>query len=282
MKTINTIARIANNNLNTNTINNSIVKEDTSMKINTIANTVSCITRSARRAASLLAFGGLLALTHSAKADIEVYRFVPPAQAMFVPAGSTYMEVKVGNTSNFTVSGLQITIPLDTPLLAQLHGLPDYYDVTSTPFSLGPNESKWIYIPVPARGMMGTPFYGQQLSGGVWINDHFYQNVAFQDVAAAANVQANVRMTGQNPNTGTNTYSVTFTNNGYADAAAQTAVVSTWQYGDGQVGAAKTQTLNIPALAVGKSVTLTFTSQPTMGYDIKGNITINNKVVATL
>ena len=273
------VTRIANNSsLNANVTNNSIVKEDTSMNINT--NTVSRIAR--RAAASLLAFGGLLALSHTAKADVEIYRFVPPAQAFQVPQGSTYVQIKAGNTDNFTVSNLQFTVGYQYEMWP---GTFAYAYVQSSVFNLNPvghtGESLWLNIPVPVRATNGLPFYGKTLSADIYLNGKLMKHTSFADVAPAPNVQAVVTTTGQNPNNGTNTYSVTFTNNGYADATAAQAIVSTWLYGDGQVGPTQTQPLNIKALAVGQSVTLRFSSQPTMGYSVKGSVTINDKVIGT-
>lgn len=269
MNSINTNSRIAdntNNNLNNTNNTNTIVKEDTSMNINTntVANTIA---RIARRSAALLALGGLLALSHTAQADIVVDRWVGTSQALGVPAGSTIMQLKVRNTDNYTVSGVQIATLLFTPRLR------DFTAPTSSAFSLAPYQSKWINVVIPARGYNGTALYGQQLGGSAWLSGKASFAINFQDVAPAANVQAgDITMTGQS--NGADLFTVTFTNNGYVASQAQTATVSTWQYADGQVGQAHNQTVNIPALAVGASYMVTLSSQATQGYDIKGYVQV--------
>ena len=155
----NSIANNANFNtgLNANTnINNRIVKENTSMNTNTVVNTNTI----ARRFAALLAFGGLLAFSHSAvKADVVVDKFVGPQQTYGVMPGTTALQLKVRNTDGYTVSGVNIKTAL-----YKMEGLFPVLQASpaSGAFSLGPYQSEWITIAIPAKSSTAdNPLLGQ-------------------------------------------------------------------------------------------------------------------------
>ena len=175
------------------------------------------------------------------------------------------------NTDGYTVSGVKIqTVPVQDEWVRRAYPCRCKPPPASSPFSLAPYQSAWITIAIPAKSQQGQSLLGQHLSAVAVLGSHQYTLSNFLNVAAAANVQpGNISMTGQN-SAGADVFTVTFTNNGYVTSTQQTATVSTWLYGDGQIGQALNQTVSLPALAVGASYTVTLTSQATQGYTIKG------------
>ena len=184
------------------------------------------------------------------------------------------MQLKVRNTDPYTVSGLQIKT--DLYLVAGFFVM-HMASPASSSFSLAPYQSLWITIPIPAKSDGGYAMQGMRLTALAHLGHNTYQQ-SFFDLPAQANVQAgNIQMTGQS--NGADVFTVTFTNNGYITSSAQTATVSTWLYGDGRIGSADNQTVNIPALATGASYTVTLQSQATQGYDVQGTVQIGSNTV---
>jgi hypothetical protein len=255
------------NNLSAGIRQNKI--EDNNMK--------NSIVRFVRRAAAVLAFGGLLALSHSAaNADLVVERWVGPSGALGVPANTTAMQFKVRNTYNYAVSGVRVY----TSLIAIAGSVGSTTSPTSAPFNLAPQEVKWINVVIPTYGSNNVPLLGKTLSGMAWVTNGVPFWVSFQNVLPAASLQVgNPTLLSYN-NNGSKTYRVAITNNGNANSTAQAVAISTWLYADGQVGAALNQSFTIPGLQVGQSYNITFTTQPTQGYDIKGTITVGGKSVS--
>ena len=232
------------------------------------------ITRLARGAASLLALVGLLGFSQkAAKADVSIDYMVGPQQNIGVAVGTTALQIKVRNSDAFTVTGISIQtyVYFDTDVNNGwlVRAMPK-----SATFSMQPNSTQWITIPLPTYSLQGNLLVGRHLYAKALMGSHEAWLNNFLDVPAAANVQSGaVKLTRINSD-GSKTFTITFTNNGYIASTVTTAYVSTWRYADGPDGPALNLTGAIPALAVGASATLTFTTQPTQGEQIRGTVKV--------
>jgi hypothetical protein len=294
----NIIACIANvARINTLNANASIVKEDTSMKLNAKVNFAARIANIARAsrlaAASLLALGALAASGQSAKADIVIDNFTAPQQTysydnniLVASAGETAVQLKLRNTDNDTVTG--VTVQTYVYLASDVN---NGWLVRAMPAltnqSFGPKQSKWVTIAIPQMSRQNFSLYNQTLWIKAIVNNQtaWLQNVLDRP---ADNVLAGIAQHSH----GSSTFSITFTNHGTQNAPAKNVTVSaTPSDANGPVVALNSvvpQTLSLSALAVGHSQTLTFTmpaqvngaefcalaidiSDPLIGYQVQSN-----------
>lgn len=208
----------------------------------------------------------------AARADVVIDKFVDPQHTLGVSPGGTALQLKVRNANSYTVSGVtvQTYIYLATDLVGwQVRAMP-----RSAALTLAPGASTWVTINIPAYSIQGPALYGQHLYAKAILNSNVYWLKDFIDLPAQADLEPTVVHT--NTTNGADVFTVTITNNGYAPSTAQKVTVSTWQDADGRNGSVLNQTANIPALQVGQSIRLTFTSQPTNGYQIKGTVQIGS------
>lgn len=276
MKTITRIAqrfaaRIANNQ-------NAIVTEDTAMNTrinnsinndaNNNTNNVRCNTvgRIVRRAASLLAFAGLLALTHAAKADAVVDRFEGPQNVYnsadtYLAPGTTAMQLKVHNTSNYTVSGVPVTANIYFP--GDIHNGYRLRAAPSTTVSLAPNQVKWINLIIPDTSLQGQNLHGQYLYAQAVVSNHTYWLNNFLDAAYNIQAQESSRVTNAD---GSVTFAVTFTNICHIASPQMPVTVNYAPYGEGDVTPKMPLSSSLPVLQPGQWVTRTFTTRSLSNY----------------
>lgn len=246
------------------------VKEN---KENKTMNAMNFVTKIARRAAALLVFAGMLAFSHqsAAHADVEILSYLGSAETVAPVPAVTAMRFLVYNTDGYTVSGVKVQ--------ASLSSFNDFTMPSSSAFSLNAHQTKWITIALPAKGNFGRPLLNQPLTGFGYIvggggNSPVY-DVSFQNVAPAPDIQSG-NPTVTSTSYGVKTFRVPFTNDGYAASTQQTVTVTTWLYADGQVGPALTHQVTLPALQVGETGFLTFSTQFVVGYDIHGTIQVGS------
>jgi len=246
-------------------------QKEISMNTNHFRHSVARITRGA---VGLFALVGLLGFSHkAANADVTIDYMVGPQQNLGVAVGTTALQIKVRNSDAFTVTGISIQtyVYLDSDVNNGwlVRAMPK-----SATFSMQPNSTQWITIPLPTYSLQGNLLVGRQLYAKALMGNHEAWLRNFLDIPAAANVQSGaVRLTRFNSD-GSKTFTITFTNNGYIPSTTTTAYVSTWRYADGPDGPALNLTGSIPALAVGASAVLTFTTQPTQGEEIRGTVKV--------
>ena len=266
---MNTITRIAANIANrisssSNTISNNVnpsLKEENTMNTNSIARK-NMIARFTRNAAALLAFGGLLALSHTAKADVVVEKFEGPQNVYndpnnYIAPGVTAMQLKVRNTFNYNVSN----VPVQTYIYFA-GDVNNGWQVRATPattVSLMAGQSKWISILIPNTSLQGQNLRGQYLYAKALCNNREYWLNNFLDAAyTIAARETSARLNADN----TYTFSIRFTNISHIASPAMNVTVNYAPYAGGDLGQKQPISAALPQLKPGDDTTLTFTTAP--------------------
>lgn len=257
---------------NANSENHTTINTNEEKNMNAKLITHTLIARIVRNAAALAAFCCLMALSTVAHSQVLIDGIVGPQQTIGVTAGTTAMQVRVHNFNNYAVSGfnVQTYIYLNTDVNNGwlVRAMP-----ASPALSLAAYESRWVTLPIPTYSIQGGVLRDKRLTAKAvllgretWLNNFLNTPAQQQFTTQITNVVNN-----QN---GSRTFTLRITNNGLPIAAGQQVIVSTSLYADGAVGAALTQTRSLPALQTGQWTNLSFTTQPTQGYQIKGTISL--------
>jgi hypothetical protein len=257
---------------NTNSVNTLTSNTNKEITMNAKLITHTLIARIVRNTAALAAFCCLMALSTVAHSQVLINSIVGPQQTIGVTPGVTAMQVRVQNFNGYAVSGfnVQTFIYLNTDVNNgwTVRAMP-----ASPALSLAAYESRWITIPIPTYSLQGSILRDKRLTAKAvmlgretWLNNFLNSPAQQQFTTQILNVYNNAN--------GSRTFTLRITNNGFATTAGQQVTVSTSLYADGSVGAALTQTRSLPVLQTGQSTNMSFTTQPTQGYQIKGIISL--------
>jgi hypothetical protein len=222
------------------------------------------------RAAALLGLAALAACAPHANAQVVVDDWVQPSHNTYVtPApNTTVLQIKLYNSNDYAVSNVpvKVTFWLLNALGQVVSGSQSTQTITVA--NMSTYQDLWINVAIPFTVPGHPSYYSNTLHTQIQIGS-YSDTISFLDVAPSASLQMSNLTNPANDNAG-RTFSVVVTNNGYAASTKQTITGDLYANAEGRVSPYYSLSGSVPALAPGKSATVTFTIPQITPYNNTG------------